>query len=389
MPDNIIPIINHASAITLGPTRLCHILFFNPLFYLTISNGSDQAAVEPLTTPLRSLDESWNLTVTLIDDFISTRFSHEELKRYLASDHGPDASKRLASSALWIYNGLRKKDIMDTRSRGVMLHGRAKQLWSDIDFDVFIGWLQSIDLSFPFVKARLTQPYSPGQDLFIAPERDWVNYTTTSSPIPIQKLPKELPDSSCTILQTCHDPQPHSAPDIQVIHPSCQIWHDHSSPEIMLKRLEQWAISARQRNLTWASTVMEADRLFSPNRVAEYFWPNQTAFPPILDQVMILAQFNDVISQTIQSADAIMMDDRWRRAGLLSRAENWVKGVPADRTMENPEEAIHQLKIAQRHVTRQLRDVIQGLGEVYSICQKFADFSALLDGLYSPANWIV
>ncbi|RSL46682.1 hypothetical protein CEP51_015897 [Fusarium floridanum] len=152
--------------------------------------------------------------------------------------------------------------------------------------------------------------------------------------------------SSCKVLQDCADALPDSAPSYQVLHPSCQLCRaDDCSPEAMIKNLEEWSVTARARNLTGRDET-ESDKWiaksFSPNRMAEYFWPNNTEFPILFDQAMTLAQLKDVMNQTVEAAEVIKKaNHKIQDKGIFDRIKGWAK---SEQVLPDPEDDVKQLK---------------------------------------------
>ncbi|RSL83898.1 hypothetical protein CEP52_016587 [Fusarium oligoseptatum] len=198
--------------------------------------------------------------------------------------------------------------------------------------------------------------------------------------------------SSCKVLQDCADALPDSAPSYQVLHPSCQLCRaDDCSPEAMIKNLEEWSVTARAGNLTGRDET-ESDKWiaksFSPNRMAEYFWPNNTEFPILFDQAMTLAQLKDVMNQTVEAAEVIKKaNHKIQDKGIFDRIKGWAK---SEQVLPDPEDDVKQLKkLLQVRFYHQLRDIVQGIQAVSDICGELSTLLSLVNELYSPSNWII
>lgn len=79
------------------------------------------------------------MTDHLFWDFLHKSFSVEEFRRYTASDQSSTASRRLLTSDLWEYAGIRWRDVQETWERGKMIHSRARWNWFGISTDVIVS----------------------------------------------------------------------------------------------------------------------------------------------------------------------------------------------------------------------------------------------------------
>ncbi|KAJ4313175.1 hypothetical protein N0V84_009554 [Fusarium piperis] len=129
----------------------------------------------------------------------------------------------------------------------------------------------------------------------------------------------------------------------------------------MIRNLEEWSVTARDRNLTWRDETEWEEwpaTSFSPNRMAEG-------------------------SRTHKYANQKTQDEG---KGILARIKGWANGVLA---LSEPGHDIKQLReMLQGRFSHQLRDVVQGIQAVSGICDELSTFSSLVNGLHSPANWI-
>ncbi|KAM0415990.1 hypothetical protein ACHAPT_013045 [Fusarium lateritium] len=414
-PVPLVPLANHVATMALDTTQLTPIIFFNPFFYATITDGSNSTDnPEKILSKLQMLRGTWNMTDHLVRDFVHKSISREEFRRYMASNQTADDSRRLLKPDLWEYNGLRWKDIRETWARGQMLYNKAMADWPSVGTRVFALWTLGMDESIAFAIRELEfAPVSSASSMFIAPETGLHNGTTTPvSALAGAKMPREIPSevrsilniyrdhiaqsdflsSSCKVLQECATPLPDSAPSSQVLHPSCQLCRDGDcSPEAMVKNVEEWSAAARGKNLTWRDETGSnswAAKSFLPNRMAESFWPNKTEFPLLFDQAMRLGQLKDAMNQMVEVAEIISHANREKEGrGIVARFKGWAKG---EQDPFDPVEETKQLKeILEVRLWRQLRDVSQGIQAVSSICDGISALGSLVDDLYSPSNWII
>ncbi|KAL2669922.1 hypothetical protein Neosp_015088 [[Neocosmospora] mangrovei] len=245
--------------------------------------------------------------------------------------------------------------------------------------------------------------------MFIAPETGSPNATTCLGDLIARAaLPKEIPpevrdildtyrdcmalpnflSSSCEFLQDCAAPLPDSASSHQAVHPSCQLCRaGDCSPEAMIKNLEEWSATARARNLPW-SGLAGFDQSRAESLMAEYFWPNKTEVPLLLNQAMMLAQLKDAISQVVETADVIKhANQKIQDQGIFARIKGWTKGEPVT---PDPEGDMEKLKeMLQVRFWYQLRDAVRGVEAVSGICGELSTLLSLVNKLYSPANWII
>ncbi|KAM6507101.1 hypothetical protein FALCPG4_018490 [Fusarium falciforme] len=131
------------------------------------------------------------------------------------------------------------------------------------------------------------------------------------------------PQGSVLILQGLagfRKPLPSSAPSTQVVHPACLLAASNGSPKDKLESLEAWAVSSRGRNLTLNTSISRAKTL-SPYREAEYFWPNQTKYLELFDQIMWLAQLKDTMEHILETSRLVA--DEIPEETILARLRGW------------------------------------------------------------------
>ncbi|KAL2669952.1 hypothetical protein Neosp_015118 [[Neocosmospora] mangrovei] len=388
-----IPITRNVTRIALDTTKLCPIILFNAFVYPTIGDAPDTAPPRPHQT----LHKSWNITTHLVQKFMHDYFYEQEFKRYWASADSLDTQMRLSSSELWeLDSGLRWDDISGAWQRGSEMRHRVSSLWFSLADKLFYFWVKDaivdIGLSCFTNEIGIARLNITVQDEMFLWEMG--NKTSTGMRVPRSKLPTQLPktiqfildtwrktlanpkalSSSCKVLQDCKEPPPTSAPATQVVHPACLLATSNASLKDKLQSLEAWAVSSRDRNLT-----------LEKSREAEYFWPNQTEYPHLLDQTMWLAQLKDAMEHILEAARLVA--DEIPEETFIDRARYWYQGKEGKSKEKRRMDDLEQmLRVDMR---RQLYDLIQGLEAISDICHQRDILTASINDLDLVSNWII
>ncbi|RSL44435.1 hypothetical protein CEP54_014682 [Fusarium duplospermum] len=387
------PITQNMTKIALDTTKLCPIILFNAFVYPTIGDAPDTAPLSPHQT----LHTSWNITTHLVQRFLLDHFYEQEFKRYWASADSLDAQMRLSSSELWeLDSGLRWDDISGTWQRGSEMRHHVSSLWFSLADNLFYFWVKDaiVDISVccftnEIGVARLN--ITVQDEMFLW---EMGNKTSTGMRVPRSELPTQLPktiqfildtwrktlanpkalSSSCKVLQDCKEPPPPSAPLTQVVHPVCLLTTSNASQKDKLESLEAWAVSSRDRNLT-----------LEKSREAEYFWPNQTEYPHLFDQIMWLAQLKDAMEHILETARLVA--DEIPEETFITRVRGWYQGKEGkSRAKERMDDLEQMLRVDMR---RQLHDLIVGLEAVGDICHQREILSTSINDLDLVSNWII
>ncbi|RSM05411.1 hypothetical protein CDV31_009563 [Fusarium ambrosium] len=388
-----IPITQNVTKIALATTQLCPIILFNAYVYPTIGDAPDTAP----TSPDQTLHKSWDITTHLVRKFMLEHFHEQELKRYWASAESLDTQRRLMSPKLWELNsGLRWDDISRTCQRGWKMKHHVLSIWPSLADQLFYFWVNraTVDIGLScFINtigiARLN--ITVQDEMFLW---EMGNKTSAGVRVPRSKLPTQLPkairfildtwrmtlanpkalSSSCKVLHDCKEPLPPSAPSTQVVHPACLLATSNASLKDKLQSLEAWAVSSRDRNMT-----------LELSREDEYFWPNQTEYPDLFDQTMLLAQLKDAMEHILETARLVA--DEIPEETILSRVRDWYQGKEGKSKVKRRMDDLEQmLRVDMR---RQLHDLVVGLEAVGDICHQRDILSASINDLDLVSNWII
>ncbi|UPK91018.1 hypothetical protein LCI18_001953 [Fusarium solani-melongenae] len=219
------------------------------------------------------------------------------------------------------------------------------------------------------------------------------NKTSAGVRVPRSKLPAQPPkairfilrvwsktlanpealSSSCKVLQDCRGPLPSFAPPTQIVHPVCLLAASNGSPKDKLESLEAWAVSTRDRNQTFDAAIKLAKSII-PNLEARYFWPNQTKYPSVFDQIMWLARFKDTMEIILETSRLIA--DELPEEIVLVRFRLWYQGKEGRSKVKKRMDDLEQL--LQVDMRRQLYDLIVGLEAVGDICHQHEDETGVL-----------
>lgn len=398
-----IPITQNMTKMALATTQLCPLILFNAFVFPTIGDAPDAAPPSPEQT----LRKSWNLTDHLVRNLIFEHFREQESKRYYASASSLDAQMRLISAELWeLDSGLRWDNISETWQRGLEMRHHVSSLWLKLSGHLFRYWVHHIIVDIG-LSCFINEIGLAGRNIMVQDEMflwEIGNKTSAGVRVPRSKLPVRPPEairfildawrrtlvnpkalsSSCTVLQDCREPLPSFAPPTQVVHPACLLAASNGSAKDKLESLEAWAVSSRDRNLILDASISRA-RTVSPNREAEYFWPNQTKYPPLFDQVMWLAQLKDTMEQVLETSRLVA--DEIPEETVFAWLRGWYQGKEGVSKVKRRMDDLEQL--LRVDMRRQLYDLIVGLEAIGDICRQRDIISTSINDLDSVSNWII
>ncbi|KAJ4309114.1 hypothetical protein N0V84_011699 [Fusarium piperis] len=401
-PVAIVPLMEHLTNITFTTTTLCPMVFFNQHRYPTIGNSSNS---DMPTDKTSTLELSWRLTRWLVKR-MEKPMSWEAWRLYQSTSQDEDAALRFLDHSLWEFAGVQFEEAKMVKGKVNLLSRRAESLWESMEESIFNWWVRIQVASLGRVAGNVMRfvELNPEDDMFITQGNASLSW------IPETSLPKQMPrgvcdildsyrtlflqhdhlSNSCQVFRDCAEPIPTFAPLTQAVHPSCFSLAS-TDTNSMVERLAVWAASARGRNLTWdlPHSMPSRSKIFTANHLKDTI-EQALEMAETVDKEWVKVQVTHA-KEMVQWANQMMPKSKApssQNNSVWSKWKGWL-GIREVNDVQVKESMKQLTEIVQVHISRQLRDTVEGLGELRIICQQMDTLSSLVDDLYSPESWIL